>query len=70
MTPFPFTQPWATAALGATIALPLLFATMPAAAQSDAVEQLRNQVEQIEARLDKLEQQQDSSAAPHACCPL
>lgn len=48
------------AALGTSIAVPLLFAAVPAMAESDAVINLRNQINAMEARLDMMESQQDT----------
>lgn len=51
------------AALGTTVAVPLLFAAMPAAAaQGDAVQELRQEINQLQQRLDMLESQQQAAS--------
>lgn len=51
------------AALGTTVAVPLMFAAMPATAQSNAVQELRQEINQLQHRLDMLESQQQQSSS-------
>lgn len=50
--------------LGTTVAVPLLFSALPAAAQDqDAIEQLREQIQQLQTQVDSLQADQEESSS-------